>query len=170
MRQKRAKAYRKLMSLYSMTFGFRQPYQVLGTPPSTPTCAIHPPNRANNSAVDSHMCEEAVEHKIDLVKQLGVVLQGTVKPSECPLFSSLPSLLETTRIYETGAYRAPAAKPFLSDHPMLHPRALPPRAPEAARNRPRKDVRAPQMQPPRAHPGQRLSQQRRRSVSLSHSL
>ena len=30
MRQKRAKAYRKLMSLYSMSFGFRQPYQVLG--------------------------------------------------------------------------------------------------------------------------------------------
>ncbi|RPD82633.1 PIN domain-like protein [Lentinus tigrinus ALCF2SS1-7] len=59
MRQKRAKAYRKLMSLYAMSFGFRQPYQVL---------------------VDSHMCKEAIAHKIDLVKQLGVVLQGTVKP------------------------------------------------------------------------------------------
>ncbi|KAI8995554.1 Fcf1-domain-containing protein, partial [Trametes punicea] len=59
MRQKRAKAYRKLMSLYSLSFGFRQPYQVL---------------------VDSHMCKEAVAHKIELVKQLGVVLQGTVKP------------------------------------------------------------------------------------------
>jgi len=30
MRQKRAKAYRKLMTLYSISFGFRQPYQVLG--------------------------------------------------------------------------------------------------------------------------------------------
>ncbi|KAI0651775.1 Fcf1-domain-containing protein [Trametes meyenii] len=59
MRQKRAKAYRKLMSLYSLTFGFRQPYQVL---------------------VDSHMCKEAVAHKIELVKQLSAVLQGTVKP------------------------------------------------------------------------------------------
>ncbi|RPD63019.1 PIN domain-like protein [Lentinus tigrinus ALCF2SS1-6] len=59
MRQKRAKAYRKLMSLYAMSFGFRQPYQVL---------------------VDSHMCKEAIAHKIELVKQLGVVLQGTVKP------------------------------------------------------------------------------------------
>ncbi|KAI0778105.1 PIN domain-like protein [Trametes elegans] len=59
MRQKRAKAYRKLMSLYSLSFGFRQPYQVL---------------------VDSHMCKEAVAHKIELVKQLGAVLQGTVKP------------------------------------------------------------------------------------------
>ncbi|KAI0724472.1 Fcf1-domain-containing protein [Cerioporus squamosus] len=59
MRQKRAKAYRKLMSLYSMSFGFRQPYQVL---------------------VDSHMCKDAIARKIDFVKQLGVVLQGTVKP------------------------------------------------------------------------------------------
>ncbi|KAI0669979.1 Fcf1-domain-containing protein [Trametes maxima] len=59
MRQKRAKAYRKLMSLYSLTFGFRQPYQVL---------------------IDSHMCKEAVAHKIELAKQLGAVLQGTVKP------------------------------------------------------------------------------------------
>ncbi len=30
MRQKRAKAYKRLMSLYSQTFGFRQPFQVLG--------------------------------------------------------------------------------------------------------------------------------------------
>lgn len=29
MRQKRAKAYRKLMHLYSLSFGFRKPYQVL---------------------------------------------------------------------------------------------------------------------------------------------
>lgn len=30
MRQKRSKAYRKLMSMFSTSFGFRQPYQVLG--------------------------------------------------------------------------------------------------------------------------------------------
>ncbi|KAI0348620.1 Fcf1-domain-containing protein, partial [Trametopsis cervina] len=59
MRQKRAKTYRKLMSLYSMYFGFRQPYQVL---------------------VDSEMCKTAIAQKIELYKQLGVVLQGTVKP------------------------------------------------------------------------------------------
>ncbi|KAF8213376.1 Fcf1-domain-containing protein [Mycena galopus ATCC 62051] len=59
MRQKRAKAYRKLMALYSMSFGFRQPYQVL---------------------VDSEMCKEATEHKIELVKQLGTILQGDMKP------------------------------------------------------------------------------------------
>ena len=30
MRQKRAKAYKKLMAMYELNFGFRQPYQVLG--------------------------------------------------------------------------------------------------------------------------------------------
>ncbi|KAJ7786007.1 Fcf1-domain-containing protein [Mycena metata] len=59
MRQKRAKAYRKLMALYSMSFGFRQPYQVL---------------------VDSEMCKAATELKIELAKQLNSVLQGDVKP------------------------------------------------------------------------------------------
>ncbi|KAJ7139831.1 Fcf1-domain-containing protein [Mycena epipterygia] len=59
MRQKRAKAYRKLMALYSMAFGFRQPYQVL---------------------VDSEMCKAATDLKIELAKQLASVLQGDVKP------------------------------------------------------------------------------------------
>lgn len=59
MRQKRAKAYRKLMHLYSLSFGFRKPYQVL---------------------FDSEMCKSAVAHKIDLIKQLPLVLQGEVKP------------------------------------------------------------------------------------------
>ncbi|KIM51095.1 hypothetical protein SCLCIDRAFT_144025 [Scleroderma citrinum Foug A] len=59
MRQKRAKTYRKLMSLYRLSFGFREPYQVL---------------------VDAEMCRIAIESKLDLAKQLGTVLQGTVKP------------------------------------------------------------------------------------------
>ncbi|KAF8807573.1 PIN domain-like protein [Phlegmacium glaucopus] len=58
MRQKRAKAYRKLMNLYSISFGFRQPYQVL---------------------VDSEICKSAVAQKLDLHKQLYSVLQGEVK-------------------------------------------------------------------------------------------
>ncbi|KAF5312481.1 hypothetical protein D9619_003025 [Psilocybe cf. subviscida] len=58
MRQKRAKAYRKLMHLYCMSFGFRQPYQVL---------------------VDSEMCKAAVAQKLDFAKQLHTVLQGEVK-------------------------------------------------------------------------------------------
>ena len=31
MRAKRSKKYRKLMHQYELTFGFREPYQVLGT-------------------------------------------------------------------------------------------------------------------------------------------
>jgi hypothetical protein len=33
MRAKRSKKYRKLMHQYEMAFGFREPYQVLGTTP-----------------------------------------------------------------------------------------------------------------------------------------
>ncbi|KZT74697.1 Fcf1-domain-containing protein [Daedalea quercina L-15889] len=58
MRQKRAKAYRKLMSLYCMSFGFRQPYQVL---------------------VDSEMCKASISQKLEFAKQVETVLQGTVK-------------------------------------------------------------------------------------------
>jgi U3 small nucleolar RNA-associated protein 23 len=61
MRQKRTKAYKKLMALYSMSFGFRQPYQVL---------------------VDSTFCTEVCQHKMDPIKQLSVVLQGDCKISE----------------------------------------------------------------------------------------
>ena len=32
MRLKRSKQYRKLMQQYAITFGFREPYQVLGNP------------------------------------------------------------------------------------------------------------------------------------------
>ncbi|KAF9792124.1 Fcf1-domain-containing protein [Thelephora terrestris] len=58
MRQKRAKAYRKLMAMYSMNFGFRQPYQVL---------------------IDSEMCKTAHQGGMDLSNLLTTVLQGTVK-------------------------------------------------------------------------------------------
>jgi U3 small nucleolar RNA-associated protein 23 len=61
MRQKRTKAYKKLMALYSMSFGFRQPYQVL---------------------VDSTFCAEVYQHKMDPLKQLSTVLQGDCKISE----------------------------------------------------------------------------------------
>ncbi|KZV75574.1 PIN domain-like protein [Peniophora sp. CONT] len=59
MRQKRAKTYRKLMSMYHHSFGFREPYQVL---------------------VDSEMCKTAVSQKTDFLAQLGASVQGTVKP------------------------------------------------------------------------------------------
>jgi len=58
MRQNRSKAYRKLMAMYSTSFGFRQPYQVL---------------------VDSEMCETAASQKIDLITRTESVLVGSVK-------------------------------------------------------------------------------------------
>ncbi|KAG8807605.1 hypothetical protein FRC19_006430 [Serendipita sp. 401] len=79
MRQKRAKAYRKLMAMYELSFGFRQPYQVL---------------------VDSGMCITAQDHKIDLVKQLETVLQGKIKPmiTQCCI----------VELYKMGKERQPA--------------------------------------------------------------
>ncbi|KAK2461780.1 hypothetical protein APHAL10511_006243 [Amanita phalloides] len=75
MRQKRAKTYRKLMHLYNMSFGFRQPYQILGKP--IPEYAV---SALNALPVDPTMCKTAIELKYDLVKNLGSTLQGDVKP------------------------------------------------------------------------------------------
>jgi len=75
MRQKRAKAYKKLMQLYCMSFGFRQPYQVLGQ-------SISPqPLTQFDRAVDAEMCRAAIAQDIELVKQISVVLHGEMKPS-----------------------------------------------------------------------------------------
>ncbi|KAI0304833.1 Fcf1-domain-containing protein [Russula brevipes] len=59
MRQNRSKAYRKLMAMYSTSFGFRQPYQVL---------------------VDSELCEVAASQKMDLLTRVeSVLVVGSVK-------------------------------------------------------------------------------------------
>ncbi|KAF2088258.1 hypothetical protein K490DRAFT_64935 [Saccharata proteae CBS 121410] len=59
MRGKRAKQYRKLMHQYGLTFGFREPYQVL---------------------VDAEMVSDAARFKMDLAGGLTRTLQGQVKP------------------------------------------------------------------------------------------
>ncbi|KDQ17180.1 hypothetical protein BOTBODRAFT_172254 [Botryobasidium botryosum FD-172 SS1] len=59
MRQKRAKAYKKLMNLYTLSFGFRQPYQVL---------------------IDATFCENGTQQKIEIERMLDIVLQGKGKP------------------------------------------------------------------------------------------
>ncbi|RPB01056.1 hypothetical protein L873DRAFT_1804412 [Choiromyces venosus 120613-1] len=59
MRGKRSKAYRKLMSQYNISFGFREPYQVL---------------------VDAEILKDADRFKMDLVGGLERTLQGQVKP------------------------------------------------------------------------------------------
>ncbi|KAI2606549.1 hypothetical protein GGR54DRAFT_620627 [Hypoxylon sp. NC1633] len=58
-RAKRAKQYRKLMEQFSMSFGFREPYQVL---------------------VDADFIAEANKCKMDLIRRLEDTLHGQVKP------------------------------------------------------------------------------------------
>ncbi|KAK9456113.1 Fcf1-domain-containing protein [Dipodascopsis uninucleata] len=59
MRQRRSKNYRKQMALYTMAFGFRQPYQVL---------------------VDGDIIYDATKYKMNLNKSLESVVQGKIKP------------------------------------------------------------------------------------------
>ncbi|KAF8604599.1 hypothetical protein BDV93DRAFT_537684 [Ceratobasidium sp. AG-I] len=86
MRQKRAKAYKKLMALYSMSFGFRQPYQVL---------------------VDSTFCREICQHKMDPLKQLGTVLQG-----ECKIMITQCSMVELYKLGPSAQHVVDLAKQF----------------------------------------------------------
>ncbi|CAE6352582.1 unnamed protein product [Rhizoctonia solani] len=86
MRQKRTKAYKKLMALYSMSFGFRQPYQVL---------------------VDSTFCVEVCQHKIDPMKQLATVLQG-----ECKLMITQCSMVELYKLGPSAQHIVDLAKLF----------------------------------------------------------
>ncbi|KAJ4327087.1 hypothetical protein N0V84_002475 [Fusarium piperis] len=59
MRGKRSKQYRKLMEQFSMTFGFREPYQVL---------------------VDAEMVQDSSRFKMDLEPALSRTVHGKVKP------------------------------------------------------------------------------------------
>ncbi|KAF4974439.1 hypothetical protein FZEAL_8661 [Fusarium zealandicum] len=59
MRGKRSKQYRKLMEQFSMTFGFREPYQVL---------------------VDAEMVSDSSRFKMDLEPALSRTVHGKVKP------------------------------------------------------------------------------------------
>lgn len=82
MRGKRAKQYRKLMQQYGLTFGFREPYQVLGNfilAPSPPTRS--PITDHRKRAVDAQMIEDTERFKMDLVGGLERTLSGKVKPS-----------------------------------------------------------------------------------------
>ncbi|KAH8175770.1 fcf1 domain-containing protein [Sarocladium implicatum] len=59
MRGKRSKQYRKLMEQYSMTFGFREPYQIL---------------------VDAEMVRDSCRFKMDLTASLERTVHGKAKP------------------------------------------------------------------------------------------
>ncbi|KKK18773.1 hypothetical protein P175DRAFT_0455259 [Aspergillus ochraceoroseus IBT 24754] len=72
MRAKRSKKYRKLMHQYELTFGFREPYQVL---------------------VDSNFLRAVHSFKMDLIPALERTLQGKVKPllTKCSLAAIMAS-------------------------------------------------------------------------------
>lgn len=61
MRQKRAKAYKRVMALYVSAFGFRTPYQVLIS--------------------DEFLVEAYKQKDVDILKMVGTTVQGEVKPS-----------------------------------------------------------------------------------------
>ncbi|KAI9866493.1 MAG: hypothetical protein M1813_001044 [Trichoglossum hirsutum] len=87
MRGKRSKQYRKLMQQYGMTFGFREPFQVL---------------------LDAGIIQDAARFKMDLVGGLKRTLHGEVKPmiTQCSirhLYSSSsldPALIDEAKTYE----------------------------------------------------------------------
>nr|CAG8614122.1 4862_t:CDS:2 [Entrophospora candida] len=58
MRPKRAKQYKRLMTLYNISYGFREPYQVL---------------------VDYDFINIALRYKMDICKQLNNVMMGNTK-------------------------------------------------------------------------------------------
>ncbi|KAL2218640.1 putative rRNA processing protein [Thermoascus aurantiacus ATCC 26904] len=72
MRAKRSKKYRKLMHQYELTFGFREPYQVL---------------------VDVNFLRAVHSFKMDLIPALERTLQGKVKPmiTKCSLAAIMSS-------------------------------------------------------------------------------
>jgi hypothetical protein len=76
MRGKRSKQYRKLMHQYELTFGFREPYQVL---------------------LDAEIIQDAGRFKMDLLKNLERTLHGQVNlsRSSAESFSLLLKLLFT---------------------------------------------------------------------------
>jgi len=87
MRAKRLKHYRKLMQQYGLTFGFREPYQVV---------------------FDADFVRDAARFKMDLIRGLERTLHGKVKPmiTQCSmrhLYTAQPkneALVEQAKTYE----------------------------------------------------------------------
>ncbi|MCJ1389321.1 hypothetical protein MMC18_002177 [Xylographa bjoerkii] len=77
MRGKRSKQYRKLMQQYGLTFGFREPYQVL---------------------IDAQMLQDTSRFKMDLVTGLERTLHGQIKPSKVHRVLESPLKLNTISI------------------------------------------------------------------------
>ncbi|KAJ5624493.1 hypothetical protein N7510_000802 [Penicillium lagena] len=96
MRAKRSKKYRKLMHQYELTFGFREPYQVL---------------------VDANFLRAVDSFKMDLIPALERTLQGKVKPllTKCSLaavMASQPINPKTSQPYRPHHLPPPTTLPL----------------------------------------------------------
>ncbi len=87
---------------------------------------------ALHTTVDSTMCEMAVSSKFDLAAQLQSVLVGSVKLSEL--------LLSTSRLIGPRPQELLALSKLVSDHTMLHTRAVSQGKITSTRGRPGKVV------------------------------
>src|SRR5690606_28164540 len=96
MKAKRSKKYRKLMHQYGVSFGFREPYQVLRMYPSRPFKSSQMRSLGHIRLidivylVDSHFLRTVYSFKMDLMPALERTLQGKVKPC---MFLSLTYIL-----------------------------------------------------------------------------
>lgn len=95
MRQKRAKTYRRVMALYTQTFNFRTPFQILGKSDLTLRSQTHmrsllPTSQLNDGVNQLTSLLSAVTNDIilvtnseyDLSKLLTSCVQGEIKPSQ----------------------------------------------------------------------------------------
>ncbi|KLJ09455.1 hypothetical protein EMPG_15125 [Blastomyces silverae] len=98
MRAKRSKKYRKLMHQYELTFGFREPYQVL---------------------VDSNFLRAVYSFKMDLLPALERTLHGKVRPfiTKCSLAAVMAS--PSTQQYQQSNSRPNARPPQLPPPTIL---------------------------------------------------
>ena len=69
------------MQSYGMTFGFREPYQVLGESLNLVSDLSVAMSNAHNSVVDAGMIQDISRFKMDLLGGLERALHGKIKPS-----------------------------------------------------------------------------------------
>ncbi|KAL9119022.1 MAG: hypothetical protein Q9187_004423 [Circinaria calcarea] len=105
MKGKRSKQYRKLMQTYGLTFGFREPYQVL---------------------VDAQMIQDTERFKMDLAASLQRTLQGQIKPmiTQCSirhlyaLPASIPAPQKTAFIENAKTFERRRCNHHVLDEPL----------------------------------------------------
>lgn len=112
MRSKRSKKYRKIMQQYGFTFGFREPYQVLGMP-QLHTCPLMITHI--EPTVDSNHLRTLHSFKMPLHRSLEKTLHGKVKPfiTKC----TLASILQTTDLHTN---QRPDFLPPPTELPLRH--------------------------------------------------